>query len=141
MNQGFTSELLAVMPAVLATGLLSALCTIQRQNGTYSDSGQPDLTETGFANLPGHINLACMSAVPSVARVQATEVKQLRDILAKQFRHTLLKGYYPDIEQDDIAVITLVGPSAPAPIRFDILGVESDSQQNMTRLELELATI
>lgn len=141
MNQGLYYEISAVMPAALDTGLLSALCTIQRSNGTYNAAGQPDLTPTGFSPLAGHSNIACISSVPSPTKIQATEVKDLQEILAKQFRHVMLSGYYPDIQPGDVAVITLVGFDVPPPTYFDILGAESDSQNQQTRLELELSTI
>lgn len=141
MNQGLAYEISAVMPAAVQTGLLSALCTIQRSNGTYNAAGQPDLTATGFSNLAGHVNITCLSSVPSPTRVQATEVKDLQEILAKQFRHVLLSAYYPDILPGDVAQITLTVSGISATTMFDILGVESDSQGQQTRLELELSTI
>lgn len=137
--QGIAEAIAAVMVEVNASGLLSATCTIQRLIPTYAADGQPDLTGTGYSNLVGHVDIACMSAVPSLGNIQATEIKALQDILAIQFRHVLLSGYYPDILPDDRILITLQGITGTTV--FDILGVESDSQNQMTRLHTQLAVL
>jgi hypothetical protein len=141
MNQELVYELISVMPAASLTGLLVETCTIQRSTGSYNAAGQPDLTASGFANLPGFVNIPCISAVPSPTKIQATEVKDLEAILAKQFRHVMLNGFYPGIEPGDQALITVTVSGVGTTVRYDILGAEDDSQSQQTRLELELSTI
>jgi hypothetical protein len=131
MNQSIAYELDAVMPAAILTGLLSSLCTIQQPDLAQDVDGSPlNLPAT---NVSGLVNIPCMDSVPSIARVQATEVKELADIMAKGLRHVLLNDWYPQILSRQWAVIDGV--------IYDILGVESDSQNQQTRLELQLVTL
>jgi len=66
-------------------------------------------------------------------RIQATEVRALAEIMDKGLRHCLLNDYYPAITADLWALVDGV--------TYDILGVEHDSQKQMTRLQLQLVTV
>jgi hypothetical protein len=137
MNQSIIQRAIAgVMPAAVATGLFVSLATFQMPDGNFGPSGAPS---NGYVNVAGLVNIPCMDAVPSTARVQATEVKDLEDIMSKGLRHMLLNGYYPEATPDGQI------PSSWRAIvdgtTYDILGVEHDSQQQMTRMELELVTL
>ncbi len=71
MYQGLAFELNAVMPAALETGLFTTtLCTVQLPSGNIGPSGAPDGT---FVDLTGVVDIQCMSAPPSSARIQATD--------------------------------------------------------------------
>lgn len=124
----------AVMPAALATGLFVSLCTIERPDGILIDAGQPS---GNYVNVAGLVNLKCMDAPASDIRVQASEVKTLESIQDFSPQHVLLQGYYPQIEvgvgQGWRAVIDGV--------TLDILGVESDSQRQMTRMEVRTSAL
>lgn len=143
--QGLSYELEAVMPEALATGLFIATkCTIQTPSGTIGASGAPDGL---FVDAAGLVDILCMSAPPSNARIQATDVKSLEEIMNLGLRHVLLDGFFP-------TVAGLVASGARALIKsydqlgnlvatvaYDILGAEADSQIQMTRCELKFASI
>jgi hypothetical protein len=143
--QGLAYELEAVMPEASATGLFTTtLCTIQLPSGNIGPSGAPDGT---FSNVTGLVAIPCMSAPPSNARVQATDVKSLAEIMNVGLRHALLDGYFPTIVSAVAAggralmktynaAGTLVDTTA-----YDILGAEADSQIQQTRMELKFASI
>ena len=129
MNQGIQYEISQVMPQAYAIGLFVSLCTIQRPSGNLDAAGYPD---GAWANVAGLVNIPCMDAPPSQARVQSTEIKGLAETLAVAPRHVLLNGYFPAIVPQDRAVVDSVV--------FDVLGSESDSQSGQTRMELRLAS-
>jgi hypothetical protein len=136
MNQGLAYEVASVMPVAVATGLFISLCTLSAPDGNFGPSGAPSNT---YAPVSGLVNIPCMDSVPSIARVQATEVKELEDIMSKGYRHILLDGYYPEASPDGQIptnwLATIDG------VVYDLLGVEHDSQNTQTRLELELVTL
>lgn len=130
MKQGLDYDIASVVPAAVNTGRFVSLCTIQQPSGTFGASGAPDGT---FTNVAGMVNIACMSAPVSNLRIIATEEKTLAEILATKPRHVLLAGYYPTIQTNYRAVVDGTA--------YDILGVESDSQAQMTRLMVRLASL
>ncbi len=123
-----------VMPRAVATGLYRSRCTATEANGT-TPYGQPDWTNP--IPIAGLINIQCMDAVPSTARIQATEVKGLEDIMAKGYRHISLDGYYPQF----VAGTGLGWRVTVDGTTYDLLGSEPDSQNSQTRLMLQLVTI
>lgn len=150
MNQNpIPSMVQQVMPAVVRSGLGRSLCTIQQPGTTYGPSGAPIGT---YTNVPGLINIGCMDAPPSIARVQATEVKALAEIMQKGMRHLLLFGFFPQlvavsgqgpISQGGVAKGWRANVTEPdgTVITYDILGAECDSQTTQTRLELQLVGV
>ena len=137
MNQtaNIQASIAGVMPAALRTGLFVSLCTITQPDGNLGPSGQPSGT---FVNVPGLVSIPCMDAVPSDSRVQAIEAKALQEILSKGFRHVLLNGYYPEASPD--GQIPTGWRATVDSVVYDILGVEHDSQNQMTRLYLQIVT-
>ena len=134
VNQNLTYEINAVMPAALNTLLFPSLCTIQQPDGNFNPDGTPS---NAFVNISGLVNIPCIDSVPSTARVQATEVKDLEEIMSKAYRHVLLNDYY-------LALNTAAGLGWRAivdGVTYDLLGGEPDSQSQMTRLELQLVTV
>lgn len=111
---------------------MTSLCTITVPPHVFDDGGAPD-PNAPYTPLAGHENIPCTAPPPSEARVQATEIKDLAEIMSKSFRHVLLGGYFPLIISDYRALIDGV--------EYDILGVEDDSQYRMTRLGVQLATV
>ncbi len=145
MQQGLALELAQVMPEAVATGLFeTTLCTVQLPSGNIGPSGAPDGT---FVDLTGVVGIKCMSAPPSNARIQATDVKSLEEIMSIGLRHVLLQGYYPTVEAaveaGARAVLTTTDATGTLvdTVAYDILGAEADSQIQMTRMELKFASI
>lgn len=141
MNQGISSAIEAVMPAALATGLFEkALVTFEAPVDTeagYSGSGFP----TGaFLPVAGLIDILAMVAPTSVARVSGQTKKSIQQQEASNSSHVLLGCYYPDAE----TVWRNGGRAVINGVLYennDILAVESDSQQQMTRMEVRVLTI
>ena len=134
MFQGLAYDLAAVMPAALDTGLFVSLCTIQQPDGLLGPSGAPSNT---FVDIAGLINIPCMDAVPSDARIQATEHKSSEEILTEGWRHVLLNSYYPQcISGDGQGWRAIVDGTI-----YDMIGAEDDSQMTQTRLHLRLASV
>ena len=132
MTQGLAYEIASVIPAVLDSGLLVSLCTIQEPSGNIIEAGVPDGT---YVNVSGMVDIPCTAPPPSEARIAATEVKALAEIMSLNIHHVLLGGYYPAIETNTEWRAVIDG------IDYDILGAESDSQKQMTRLAVRIATV
>ena len=132
MNQ--TVDLSGVLTVVEDAGLFVAACTIKEPPpATDVDGlGQHDLQLSDFTPVVGLIAIPCMCAPRSVARVQATEAKNQGFTLESSLFHVLLDGYFPQIEQKQVAFIT--GPPFDTETALEIDGVESSSQGVMTRL-------
>jgi hypothetical protein len=134
MLQTLTRELKQVMPEAAKTGLFVSFCTIQQPDGNVGPSGAPSNV---FVNVIGLVNIACIDAVPSQLRIQATELRTLADIMSKSLRHVLLNGYFPQLlagqQQGWRAIVDGV--------TYTLMGVEFDSQNTQSRLHLELATV
>ena len=134
MYQGLTYELAQVMPEAVATGLFSSLFTAQQPSGVLDATGAPNGVWVPIAGL---VNIACTAPPPSTARIQATEVRDLQEILSLQMKHVLLQGYYPSLmSASDKNWNALIDG-----IAYDIMGAESDSQKEMTRVEVRIAAI
>lgn len=125
------------------SGQLTSLCTIQAPDGARS----PDNAPSGnYANVAGLINIPCKDAVLTDGSIQATEAKELEEIMSRSYRHVMLNGYYPTLFRD--AVFT-GGPGGQQMgwqaivdgITYDLLGAEPDSFNTQTRLKLQLVTI
>lgn len=138
MYQGLSQELAAVMPTALETGLFTGLCTITQPDGIIGPSGAPSGT---FVPVAGLTAIACMDAPPSSARIQATEVKGLAEIMALNLRHILLAGYFPQIFGNTNWRAVVTKADGVTTITYDILGGEADSQTQMSRIEVRTATI
>ena len=88
-------------------------------------------------NVAGVVNIACQDAPPSIARIQATEVKAVAEILAKGMRHVALTKCFLDATM-------WAGMAARATvdgITYEVLGAENDSQLTQTRVDLQLVTV
>lgn len=133
MLQTITPDLQQVLTAVRQADLFSSLCSISQPTGAFGASGAPVPPPSGYTPTPGLQNIPCMNAPISEARIQATEVRQLAEVLSLNIRHVLLDGYFPTIQTNDLASVDGVS--------YTIMGVESDSQKTMTRLHLRTATV
>lgn len=139
MYQGQGYEIDAVMPAALDTGLFVSLVTIQQPTGEQTADGSPAMTGgdsgDGWDNVAGLIDLVAMNAPEAEARIRAKTDRAIEYIEGFQFRHLLLGGYYPQIEQFDNWRAIVDG------VAWDAVGVESDSQNTQTRILLQLAGV
>jgi len=130
MYQGLHYDITAVMQEALATGLFVSTVTIQEPDGVLVGSGQPS---GNWVDVAGLVNITAINAPISDSKILADEMKTLEETMAVNLRHVLLDGYYPQIAPYQRAFMDGVG--------WDIIGAEADSQSQMTRLHLKLATI
>ncbi len=150
MNQNFIQLSIAgVMPAALATGLFVSLFTAMEPVPNIGPTGAVEFDYTPVAGL---IGIACTAPPESVDSIVATEVRGLEEIVASELHHVLLNAYYPQLdagwrgENSDGkgAWIAQIAPIATQPdvfFNYEINGVESDSQSQMTRVRVKLATV
>lgn len=123
-----------VMPAARATGLLRSICRIQQPDTSITPNGSPS---GGFVDVSGLTAIACMDAPESENRIQATEIKELAEIMAKGLRHVLLDSYYPQLDN----AAGLGWRALIDGVAYDLLGGEKDSQRTQTRLNLQLVDV
>lgn len=131
MNQNLTYEFDQVIPGVELIGLFSSLCTIQQRTNVVSATGQSDLTD--WNNIPDLVDIPCVFAIqrPAMPDQGATVRTPIQFGTMTQY-HCLLDGYFPDILQSNQAVVN----GNP----YEIMAVESDSQNTQTRLAVRVWT-
>ena len=130
-----------VMPAVISTGLLVSLFTAMEPVPTIGATGA---VLFDYTPVPGLVDIPCTAPPESAGSIVATEVRGLEEIVASELHHVLLDGYYPTLdagwrgENSDGkgAWIALIDG-----FNYEISGVESDSQSQMTRVRVKLATV
>ncbi len=124
MQQGLAYEISAVMAQARGTGLMISVATFQ------DESGVP---------VTGLINIQCQDAPLNTGdrSFSVDEIKSQPQILSQGERHVLLNGYYPAAA----AVWRNGGNVVIDSLTYDILGVESDSQETQTRVKAGNATI
>lgn len=139
MYQLQTYDITAVMPAALDSGLFVSFVTMQQPTGAQTSTGAPLLSGgdsgDGWNNVAGMINIPAMNAPQSESRLTADQKKELEMVEGYQLRHLLLGGYYPAIQENSNWRAMVDGTA------YDVLGVESDSQSQMTRLRLQISSI
>jgi len=125
LNQTLTSEFEAVVPAVYAQGLFNSLATIKQRPNTVTALGQTVMMD--YEPIVGLENIPCMIAAQSPTTPPQTDTTRMQQQFdtRSQF-HVLLDGYYPTIQQQYLAEVNGTG--------YEIMAVEFDSQQTMTRL-------
>lgn len=137
MYQGMGYDFASVVPTVLASGIVNAFVTFQAPSGVLTSSGAPD---GNYSDVTGYVAIQCMNAPPSTTSIRATEKKTIEEIEASNEGHIWLAGFYPEIAgrtdwravyTDPIGNITY----------YDVLGSESDSQAQTTRVEVQVVTI
>jgi hypothetical protein len=139
MNQSLTAELSQVMPQAVATGLFLSLCTIQQRAISAGEPktdvlGQVDLSGPDYTTVAGLANIPCQIAVQKTsAPDMAAVVRREQQYDTRADKHVLLNAYYPAILQQHIAIVDGV--------TYEIMAVENDSQQQMTRLAVRVFTL
>jgi hypothetical protein len=138
MLQTMAFALAGVMPAAVKTGLFVSKCSVFQQNGNFGSSGAP----SGVYDVLVIANIPCMDAVPREGVIEATEMRGIKDIQSKGYRHVLLAGFYypelfPLIQQGLQA--SIADPDGTTV--YNLFGVEPDSQNTQTRLHLEVISV
>jgi len=134
MQQGYSYDISEVMTEANATGLFVSLFTAQMPSGNLGPSGAPD----GLFNpVSGLTNIPCTAPPVSDSRIEATEVKDLAEILSVKLKHVLLNGYYGTLDDASNKGWNCLLDG----VAYDILGVEHDSQRIMTRVSVRIAGI
>lgn len=132
MNQGLQYEINAVMPAAVVTGLFPSLCTFQDRAGAATPVldplGQVDLADADYENVAGLVDIPCMIAAVSQLKPLLEGGRTQEYNFEAPQRHILLNDWYPQVLQRYLAIVDGVTYSITPG------GVESDSQQQQTRL-------
>lgn len=132
MNQAV--QIPQVMAEALGTGLFVSLCTISALPSPMAlgPSGSPT---DAFVAVTGLIDIRCMKSVVLVvlSSPAAYETKSTSRELTSNDWHVLLESYYP--------TITTLMRATIDDVVYDIVGVDQDSQSQMTRLRVRLASI
>lgn len=151
MNQSIQVAISQVVPTVVGTGLTKIhLATYQAPDGTFDAAGAPS---ENYADIPGLVNMPIANSPPSDARVQATEVRALAEITSSELQHIWHPGYYPVLSEGWRGDSTPAGPwrvllgdndgagNLINGYAYLIMGVEYDSQNQSTRVQVKLATL
>ena len=138
MLQTMAYALSRVVPSAIATGLIVSTCSVFQQDGNVGASGAP----SGVYDVPVLTNISCMDAVPRDLSIEATEMREIKEIQSRGYRHIWLAGDYytqlfPLIQEGLQATIT----DAQGITTYNLFGVEPDSQNRMTRLHLEVISV
>jgi len=122
------------MPIVRASGLLVSTATFQVPDG-LTDGG---FVSPNYVDVVGLVGIACTAPPMNVGvGFSADEKKTQEEREADQSFHILLDSFYPsanDVWRDEGRVV-IDG------IPYDLVGVEGDSQSQMTRVRACNATI
>ena len=134
MLQTIYPEVQNFMPQAVSGGTYQSFFTLQTLDQTQGPTGNPVGT---WSKVAGVVNIACQDAPPSIARIQATEVKAVSEIMSKGMRHVLLDRCFPDaINWSSYGYRCIVDG-----VTYDLLGAENDSQLTQTRLDMQLVTV
>jgi len=142
MNQDAIGIAIAgVMPAAFATGLFASLFTAQEPRPTQGPNG---VIEFDYIDIAGLTNIPCTAPPESSGSIVATEMRELEEIRSSETHHVLLRAWYPQLDQGwrgengdgKGAWIALIDG-----YQYQIYGVESDSQSQMTRVSCKLVTL
>lgn len=125
-----------IMPQAQLAGTFVSLATFQSPDLTQPRGPTGNLSGL-YSDVSGLESIPCMDAPPSLARIQATEVKDVAEIMSKGLRTVLLNKCFTDAPNwsGDGYRVTVDG------ILYDLLGAENDSQATQTRCNLQLVTI
>lgn len=108
----------------LATNFYPSACTIQRATESRDSFGQVSLS---WANLAGHVDLACSVAEPPPT---GEEVETTEQSYVRRSKRVALAGSYTSITEEDRAVI--------GGVNYDIERVSQDSQTKTTYLDVQV---
>jgi len=135
MNQAALNYPLAnIMPQGYAAGMFPSLATLQQLVQDQGPTGNP----TGaWVNVSGVVNVPCKDAPASIARIQATEMKDVAEIMAKGLRHVLLNQCFLNAPNWAAMATRMVVDG----FTYEVLGAENDSDTIQTRVDLQLVQL
>lgn len=138
MNQQLAYEFTQVTPLIAQTGVQISLCTILVRNASgglpVTDSmGQVDTANGDYTILPNHQNIPCQLAVNKLRPDEGGVIRRPEQYDTMGMRALELNGYYPLILQQHLAQVD--GTT------YEVMAVESDSQQQITRLAVRLYSL
>lgn len=135
MNQAAMNYPLAkIMPEAYAAGWFPSLATLQTLVQDQGATGNPTGT---WENVTGVVNIPCKDAPPSVARVQATEVKVVAEIMSKGLREVLLNQCFENAPNWAAMSARMLVDG----FTYEVLGAENDSDLIQTRVSLQLVQL
>ena len=111
MLQALSADFAQVMPQVTQQGFFTSLATLQQPSVSLTPDGAPDNT---FVSVSGLINIPCMDAVLAPGNIEATEAKELEQILSRSYRHIVLNGFYSQLLPNS-SVGPVVGATVAVP--------------------------
>lgn len=132
MNQSISYEIAAVVPAAVASGLPVSTVTIQQPSGALDAAGAP----TGaYTDVPGMVAVKNCMRAPFITgeRMVSDEFKALPEQAAMLLEHLWMPGNYKTILAGWRAIVD--GST------YDVLGIEWDSQSQMTRLKIQVLNV
>lgn len=137
MYQGQAYNFANVIPTVLTSGIVNSLATFQAPDGVIVGAGQPSGV---YVDVPGYVGIRCMDAPTSIARITADERKSEAQIESDNSDHVWLAAFLPEIAihtEWRVLITDQIGNIKT----MDILGAECDSQSQMTRVKVQIATV
>lgn len=135
MNQaGLNYSLANIMPQANIAGMFPSLATLQTLDQTQGPTGNPVGT---WSNVAGVIDIPCKDAPASIARIQATEMKDVAEIMSKGLRHVLLNQCFINAPNWAAMAARLVVDG----FTYEVLGAENDSNTIQTRVDLQLVQL
>ena len=135
MNQaGLNYSLANIMPQANIAGMFPSLATLQTLDQTQGPTGNPVGT---WSNVAGVIDIPCKDAPASIARIQATEMKGVAEIMSQGLRHVLLNQCFINAPNWAAMAARLVVDG----FTYEVLGAENDSNTIQTRVDLQLVQL
>lgn len=135
MNQaGLNYSLANIMPQANLAGMFPSLATLQTLDQTQGPTGNPVGT---WSNVDGVVNIPCKDAPASIARIQATEMKDVAEIMSKGLRHVTLSQCFVNAPNWAAMAARLVVDG----FTYEVLGAENDSNTIQTRVDLQLVQL
>lgn len=137
MKQGVSVDFSETLEAIQSLGMDTSTATVQRFDGTTEEGIERKDDSDNWDDLADHVDIECMVAsdiyMTNVTR--SFEAHLPKTIAGQDTEHVLLMGFYPTIRKDDRLIVTTPGREDRT---LDITGVEHDSQNVMTRLEVRI---
>ena len=144
--QGIQDDINQVMREVIASGVQVSTIQFQKPDGTFGPSGAPS---GNFINVPGLVDkftgssaITCMDSPLAPGTISALEAKALTEIESQGIRHVSLNGYYPAVvanwqsENADMNWRAVISG-----VKYEVFGVETDSQHTQTRVKLRIVLV
>ena len=123
-----------IVPTAVRSGAFRSLASFSAPVQTQGPTGT--LVGT-FMPVNGLQNIPCLDAPQSIRVVPSDEKKSVPRIEAGQYRHLMLDGWYPLLNNaaGQGWQVTVDG------ILYDLIGSDEDSQHTQTRCKCQLVTI